>query len=397
MKNSQKGFIVPLIIAIVVILIAGGAYLAYKNEKGQTEQAEQTNNQFLASTTVNTNAGTNIIQASSSANVVTASTSTKSIIQLMSPTGGQMFNDGQKVSITWKNNLYYPSVIVELVGNTLDKCHEYTNNGSMGTCRSFLIYSGANIGSFSWVVREENQTEDQSGGSSEYPNAGTYIIRILPSISSVETTGLIAQGYSVDAYSGFITLTPLTGSVISTTSVQTSVNGNNTGTVQTTQTTDTLSQTYTNNQFGFSIEYPILGNTFIPTGSNNIGIKWQNNSGPDEGNVYINVQQLNTSNGCNTNFSNGTQVTINGIKFSKDDVSSNRLALLTDISANLLANTKIYANEYCVVRNSFVYRLTSLMDLSSYASHSGYTVPSYSDFENNTIINQIIDSFKFTN
>ena len=65
MKNSQKGFIVPLIIAIVVILIAGGAYLAYKNEKGQTEQAEQTNNQFLASTTVNTNVGISGTTASS--------------------------------------------------------------------------------------------------------------------------------------------------------------------------------------------------------------------------------------------------------------------------------------------------------------------------------------------
>jgi hypothetical protein len=41
MKNTQKGFIIPLIIGIVAVLIIAGAYLVYKNESGQ----------FLTSTT----------------------------------------------------------------------------------------------------------------------------------------------------------------------------------------------------------------------------------------------------------------------------------------------------------------------------------------------------------
>ena len=160
-------------------------------------------------------------------------------------------------------------------------------------------------------------------------------------------------------------------------------------------------KTYTNTKYGYSVKYPTLGSTFVPTGnSNNIGIGWQNNSGPDEGAVYINVQQpVVAVDSCSRDFKNGTQVTINGVKFSKGDVSSSRAALISDTYATLPASTEIYADEYCAVYNGFVYRLTSMMDLSTYdvGINSSYSVPSRSDFENNVIVNAAVNSFKFTN
>lgn len=51
MKNTKNGFVIPIIIAIVaVLIIAGGVYFAY--EKGKPDEVTQTNSQFLASTTV---------------------------------------------------------------------------------------------------------------------------------------------------------------------------------------------------------------------------------------------------------------------------------------------------------------------------------------------------------
>ena len=67
MKNTQKGFVIPLIIAIVAILVAGGAYVAYKNGKvGQGEQTNQasatsTTSAAMSSTTMYDNVHTNAI------------------------------------------------------------------------------------------------------------------------------------------------------------------------------------------------------------------------------------------------------------------------------------------------------------------------------------------------
>jgi hypothetical protein len=57
-NNFQKGFIIPLIIAIVVVLLVGGAYLVYKNESGQGEESDQINNQVNTTSTTSSSTST---------------------------------------------------------------------------------------------------------------------------------------------------------------------------------------------------------------------------------------------------------------------------------------------------------------------------------------------------
>ena len=52
-NNKQSGYIVPLVIGIVAVIIIVGAYLVYKNENGKGEEADQVSGQFLTSTTTN--------------------------------------------------------------------------------------------------------------------------------------------------------------------------------------------------------------------------------------------------------------------------------------------------------------------------------------------------------
>ena len=41
MKNTQKGFIIPIAIAVIVLLIAGGTYLAVKRDEESIRKVEQ--------------------------------------------------------------------------------------------------------------------------------------------------------------------------------------------------------------------------------------------------------------------------------------------------------------------------------------------------------------------
>lgn len=97
MKNKQKGFVVPLVIAIVAVLVAGGiGYVAY--EKGKSAQVEQENQQFLASTTTSDNVYTNAVQSNSaSTQSQNANTSNPNMIgstnTTTSVTGMQQYTD----------------------------------------------------------------------------------------------------------------------------------------------------------------------------------------------------------------------------------------------------------------------------------------------------------------
>ncbi|MEI6490498.1 MAG: hypothetical protein WCO16_01905 [bacterium] len=120
------------------------------------------------------------------------------------PHGGETFKPGQHVLIKWESNpvttKYYPNgfsaVNLQVVSNTTKKCPQgYTNNGSMGTCRGYEIYNGANTGSFDWVI------------PSNYPGAGNYMIRIWPDIGMESSHDISSKGFDTDGYSGSFGIT----------------------------------------------------------------------------------------------------------------------------------------------------------------------------------------------
>jgi hypothetical protein len=92
-NNSQKGFIVPLIIGIVAVLIIAGAYLVYKNESGQGEESDQASGQFLISTTTNS--------TSTASSQVSTNSQPSPVITSINPSSGPI------------------GTIVELKGNNL--------------------------------------------------------------------------------------------------------------------------------------------------------------------------------------------------------------------------------------------------------------------------------------
>jgi uncharacterized protein YodC (DUF2158 family) len=117
------------------------------------------------------------------------------------PKGGEVFKIGQVVNIKWKNNpsytLYYPNnfpkkINIQVVSGGPKTCSSYTNNGSMGTCKGYVIYSGENSGSFNWSV------------PTQYPNVGDYMIRVYPGdIGQTESKNMInVEGFGTDDYSG---------------------------------------------------------------------------------------------------------------------------------------------------------------------------------------------------
>ncbi|MBI3631492.1 MAG: hypothetical protein HY219_01325 [Candidatus Staskawiczbacteria bacterium] len=152
-------------------------------------------------------------------------------------------------------------------------------------------------------------------------------------------------------------------------------------------------KTYTNNEYGFEIKYPSVGsisenkNTLLEYKNNTIIVRLQ--SQPSSKSelrrmLYIEIRENNAMNECGNDFKDAnitmTNPTINGINFIKGNVSPQR-----DLDL-------IFADEYCVVKNDFVYRLIGGLDVFGNDALS----LSWSDLEKDKIINSTISTFKFT-
>jgi hypothetical protein len=100
MKNSQKGFIVPiLIIIIAALVVGGGTYIYQKNKQIVPTKIEDTNTKYPVNATATTTVAATSSQKSSINNKVVHS------IQLL-PKDGQLFTFGNTLIIQWD-----PSVI----------------------------------------------------------------------------------------------------------------------------------------------------------------------------------------------------------------------------------------------------------------------------------------------
>jgi hypothetical protein len=108
MKNSQKGFVVPLLIVIIALLVIGGGVYVYENKKvgtpvvidnatQQSDQVQQTNTQ---NPSVSNPKNTPIIKTIPTSNPV----SVRSSITVSSPNGGENYIAGNVITVKWTSN-----------------------------------------------------------------------------------------------------------------------------------------------------------------------------------------------------------------------------------------------------------------------------------------------------
>jgi hypothetical protein len=140
MKNQQKGFIVPLLIAIVALLAVGGGVYVYENNKVEApivpiDTSVQTTNEKQS---VTNNQPLRPIKTSP-ASTNTSIDVSKSSISVISPKTGDTLIAGQTYTVTWtSNNVGDQTIFIDLgsTNNTLVK----------------MLGSGKNTGSYSWTI-----------------------------------------------------------------------------------------------------------------------------------------------------------------------------------------------------------------------------------------------------
>ena len=151
-------------------------------------------------------------------------------------------------------------------------------------------------------------------------------------------------------------------------------------------------KTYTNAQYGFSIQYPSVGDIF-DKGKDTYGIEtilvgMQSNSADVQRSLKIDIQKAKTADDCSENFVRNfgldfKDFSLSGVTFLKADLSS---------LYNKGKGGSVYLDEYCTVYKNTVYRLTTSANIADVKG----VVYSYSDFEKDATLNKTINSFKFT-
>ena len=134
MKNQNKGFIVPFLLGIIVLLVISGGVYMYENKKAEAPAAPidtstQTTNQVQQNATQNPPVPTN----------TNVDTSNSSSISVTSPKTGDTLIAGQTYTVTWtSSNVGDQTIFIDLVSanNTLVK----------------MLGNGKNAGSYSWTI-----------------------------------------------------------------------------------------------------------------------------------------------------------------------------------------------------------------------------------------------------
>ncbi len=143
MNNSQKGFVVPLLIGIIALLVVGGGVYIYQNEKIEVPEVVDTTqltNQIQQQT--NTQASPVSIQrinvpsqTDSSFNIIAPNTSQPSIT-ILSPNGGEMWQEGIVYPIRWSAKNISGNQTIKLVNSnntvirTIDPNVKTVNGGT---------------------------------------------------------------------------------------------------------------------------------------------------------------------------------------------------------------------------------------------------------------------------
>jgi Ser-Thr-rich glycosyl-phosphatidyl-inositol-anchored membrane family len=142
MKNSQKGFVVPLLVAIIAILIIGGGVYIYENKKVETpvvaDNTTQQSNQIKQINTQNTP----VIKTTPVSNPAPV----KSSITISSPNGQEVWVNGSEQTIRWTSKGSDATQPVEIVLERRSPTD--TQFWNIGT----IVTNQPGSGSYTWVV-----------------------------------------------------------------------------------------------------------------------------------------------------------------------------------------------------------------------------------------------------
>ncbi len=132
MNNSQKGFVVPLLIGIVALLVIGGGVYIYQNEKIEVPEVVDTSSNIIAPNT------------------------TQPSITILSPNGGEMWQEGKVYPIRWSAKNISGNQIIKLVNS---------NNTVIRTIDAKVntVNGGTGLYQLSWSIPQEFVSEASPG------------------------------------------------------------------------------------------------------------------------------------------------------------------------------------------------------------------------------------------
>ncbi len=300
MKNSQKGFIVPLSIAVIALLVIGGSVYIYKNKKVEAPVIVDTETQQSNQNQQQTNTQTLPVTTQQNSSVTTALTES----DILTAT----YSISAKISSKAGDIRTVPKLII-FPKHT-------TDNTDISTDPVYIDKSGNLVismpigGEAFWIYKYEftNSTHNQ---------AKVYI----------------GGNYGASAYDNRIFLVKKTNEKITTKEIMTT---------KTDEASDW--KTYIDNKFGYSIAYP--AGTQIDANATTVYFRPTSTKGE------LSIDVVTSSANCFNTASGAepTYATINNINYTVWGRSK---------EYSIGSETWATAKEYCVVHNGSVYKITS--------------------------------------
>ena len=379
MKNKQKGFVIPILAAIIALLVIGGVTYIYVNNKSLNKYSADVSGISATNQTSNWKTYTNAkygFEFQYPENWV--SSISDSGISLTTPENAEQNKNNQSIlppvfdfSIGYTSNDWFIKNAKSLTGK------EFTN------LKNFLKDTYGNVAEIN-IDGKKAYSTIVSTSKYDYlvyidTGKNTYIILSIPCISSEmlsptldpKNPKITTEAKNIMSTFKFITSTDQTANW----------------------------KTYTNAQYGFELKYP-AGSKISDsdtTGGRTISIQLpvsgKNNLFGKDLRISIVDQQYGKNEGSNVTFVPAdcgsdtfynyktSDVVINGINFKKGDVSGAFGGMQSASNAT----------EYCVMNGDKSFRLISLLTFQRYSK-----LPTFNVDDETKVLNQIISTFKFT-
>jgi hypothetical protein len=160
MKNSQKGFVVPLLIGIIALLVIGGGVYIYENKKAEVPVVVDTGLQQSDEVQETNTGNTPVINQQNISNnppiikttPVTNPIPVKSSITVLSPNGQEVWVNGSQQTIRWTSKGSNATQPVEIILERKSPTDtQFWNIGKIATNQT-------GSGSYTWTVSSRDTT-----------------------------------------------------------------------------------------------------------------------------------------------------------------------------------------------------------------------------------------------